>query len=36
LLRRPRQARDMVADVNAFHETVWTEALQVAERSQVR
>jgi hypothetical protein len=30
------QARDMVADVNAFHETVWTEALQVAERSQVR
>ncbi|KIY97007.1 hypothetical protein MNEG_10957 [Monoraphidium neglectum] len=30
-----KQARDMVADVNAFHEAVWTEALQVAERSQV-
>ncbi|KAI8463206.1 MAG: hypothetical protein J3K34DRAFT_496264 [Monoraphidium minutum] len=30
-----KQARDMVADVNAFHEAVWTEALQVAERSAV-
>jgi len=25
----------MVADANAFHEAVWTEALQVAERSRV-
>jgi hypothetical protein len=30
-----KQARDIVSDVNAFHEAVWTEALQVAERSQV-
>lgn len=35
LTHTPLQARDIVSDVNAFHEAVWTEALQVAERSQV-